>query len=146
MLSQIDGVLTIPIMTIPDDRGMVIKPAKPTFKVLDVYCTTVRNGAIKAWHGYETKKISWTVINGVAQLALFDNRPDSITYEVVDTLYLGVGSYFSVEIPAGVFSGFKGISQEDAIILVQASELYGQIYRWPYNTVGIDYSWNTKHG
>jgi dTDP-4-dehydrorhamnose 3,5-epimerase len=146
MLSQIDGVLTRPFMTIPDDRGMVLKIDTPTFPVKDVYCTTVRHGAVKAWHGYDTKKLSWTVISGLVQLVLYDNRPKSMTYEVTDTLFLGVGSYFSIEVPPGVFNGFKGISQEDAIILVQASEVYGQITRWPYDTGEIGYNWDTKHG
>ena len=146
MLSQIDGVYTYPFSTIPDDRGMVLKPHKPYFQVEDVYCTTVRKGAIKAWHGYDTKWLSWTVMSGLVQLVLYDNRPNSLTYEVTDTIFLGVGSYFSVEVPPGVFNGFKGISQEDSIILVQASELYGQITRWPYDTGEIGYNWDTRHG
>lgn len=143
MFSQINDVTCFPINNIPDDRGMVMKLHSP-FTVKDVYVTTVRHGAIKAWHGYETKHIYWTVLKGVVQLALYDSRKDSRTYKVTDTLYLGEGSYFSVLVPPGVFNGFKGISQEDAIILVQATETYGQIYREPYDS--FDYDWSTHRG
>ena len=131
MLSQIDGVLTFPILSIPDERGCILKMEHPTFPVQDVYITTVRCGAIKAWHGYETKQLFYTVASGLVKLVLYDARPASLTYEVYDEMYLGDDSRFSVEIPARVFAGFKGISQKDAIITVQASEPYHQIYRLP---------------
>lgn len=144
MFSQIDGVLIFPVLSIPDERGCVWKTEDPTFLVKDVYITVVRYGAIKAWHGYETKRIFYTTISGVVKLVLFDMRKNSLTNGVFDELFLGKDSRFSVEIPPGVYAGFKGISQEDAITVVQASEKYQQIYRIPYDE--LPYDWNIKNG
>lgn len=145
MNSEIDGVVCLPIVTIPDDRGMVIKTVFPPF-IEDVYVTTVRHGAIKAWHGYQTKTIYWTVVKGLVQLVLYDNRKKSDTYKVTETFYLGEGSYYTISVPPMVFNGFKGISQDDAIILVQANEPYGQIYRMPYDSGEIGYDWSAHNG
>jgi dTDP-4-dehydrorhamnose 3,5-epimerase-like enzyme len=57
MLSQIDGVYTYPYTVIPDERGRVHKLVTPPFVTADTYVTTVRENAIKAWHGYKTKSL-----------------------------------------------------------------------------------------
>lgn len=144
MYSEISGVLVKTIKTIPDERGMVIKFPNPNFVPVDVYATTVRHGAIKAWHGYETKTIYWSVVKGLAKLVLIDQREDSPTFNVIDEYYIGEGNMISVQVPPGVYNGFKGISQEDAIIVVQASEPYGQIYREPIGY--FPYDWEIKNG
>lgn len=144
MQSQIDGVRVFPVLSIPDERGCVLKTEHPTFPVMDVYATTVRCGAIKAWHGYETKQLFYTVLSGMVKLVLFDGRLNSNTYQVFDEFFLGDDSRFSVQIPARVFAGFKGISQKDAIITVQASEPYQQIYRLPFDK--LDYDWGIHYG
>lgn len=144
MLSQIDGVLTFPILSIPDERGCVWKMQTPPFNVRDVYVTTIHKDAIKAWHGYETKKIFYTVVQGKVKLALWDGRKNSLTSGVFDELFLGDDSRFSVLIPPGVYAGFKGISMQDSIVVVQANEPYKQIYRKPYNDLA--YEWGIHHG
>lgn len=146
MESQIDGVGISSVRTFVDERGMVIKLDVPTFQVKDVYCTTVRKGAIKAWHGYWTKSLLWTVVSGVVRLGLFDNRPSSETYKVSDNIYLGVGSNFSVNVPPGVFNGFKGISDGEAIVLVQASEPFSEdgMIRKPYDF--FEFDWEIHNG
>lgn len=146
MNSQIDGVNIYTVCSFLDDRGEVIKIPQPPFEVKDVYATTIRKDAIKAWHGYETKTLYWTVVRGAVQLALYDNRIYSPTYEITDTIFLGQGPYYSVLVPPGVYNGFKGISQEDAVIVVQANEMYGQIYRVPFDSGEFGYDWRRKNG
>ena len=144
LFSEIDGVNIFPVRTIPDERGTVFKPRHAPFQVNDVYATTVRHGAIKAWHGYETKSLYWTVLSGLVKLALYDNRPQSPTYKIFETIYLGEDSNYSVLVPPGVYNGFKGITTSPSIVLVQADELYNQIYRLPYDS--LDYDWNISNG
>jgi dTDP-4-dehydrorhamnose 3,5-epimerase len=144
MKSQIDGVLIVSVITIPDERGMVMKVPPAPFVVNDTYVTTVRQGAIKAWHGYHTKHITWTVLSGLVKLVLVDHRSLSDTCGVIDEIYLGDNSMFTVLVPPGVYNGFKGVSQNDAHILVQADEPYGQIYRLPYDH--FDYDWGIHNG
>lgn len=141
---SLDGVLILDVTTIPDERGMVIKSQLAPFPVKDVYTTTVRNGAIKAWHGYESKYIMWTVVKGLVKLALFDRRQTSNTFNNIDEFFIGEGNMKSIVVPPGVFNGFKGISTEDAIIVVQASEPYGQIYRLPPDY--FPYEWKITNG
>lgn len=144
MESQIKGIVINPITCITDERGMVMKMWHPSFAVKDVYATTVRRDAIKAWHGYETKNIFWSVVRGVVKLVMVDMRKNSDTFGVIDELYLGDNSMYSVEVPAGVYNGFKGISVEDSIVVVQADEIYGQIYRLDIDHFGYD--WTIKYG
>ena len=146
MDSSIDGVYIHEVKTIVDDRGSVMIIPTPPFDVKHVYATTVRQGAIKAWHGYITKTLYWTVVKGIVQLALYDNRTYGKTLGITDTLFLGENSNYSVLVPPGVFNGFKGISTEDAIIVVQADEPYGQITRIPVQNGMIDYDWRRKDG
>ena len=144
MDSEIYGVVVAPIMTIPDERGMVIKIPPAQFTVEDVYCTTVRQHKIKAFHGYLTKNLFWSCIKGLVKFVLIDGRVCSPTHGLIETIYLGEGSMHSVYVPCGVFNGFQGISQEDAIMVVQADEPYEQIYRQPINFHGYD--WTLKNG
>lgn len=143
-IAQIDGVLIVSVKTIPDERGMVMKFPPAPFVVNDTYATTVRHGAIKAWHGYKTKSILWTVVSGLVKLVLVDQRISSKTTDVVDEMYLGEGNMCSVLVPPGVYNGFKGISNTDAVVVVQADEPYGQIWRVPFEA--FDYDWAIKNG
>lgn len=145
-MDGIDGVLIYKVTTIVDDRGMIIKPSQ-SIHYVDTYVSTVRKNAIKAWHGYNTKTLCWTALDGVVQLVLHDMRELSPTYNCTDTIFLGENSMHSVVVPPGVYNGFKGISTKDAIILVQADELYAGVdHRLPYNTELIEYNWSTHHG
>jgi dTDP-4-dehydrorhamnose 3,5-epimerase len=144
MDSEIEDVYIYPITTIPDERGMVVKLPHPEFIPEDVYCTTVRQGAIKAFHGYATKIIFWSCVKGLVKFVLIDTRPTSKTWDVIETFYLGENSMYSVSVPPGVYSGFKGVSQEDAIMVVQADEPYGQIWRKPIDFHGYD--WTIDNG
>ena len=144
MISQIDGVIIHQIEYIVDERGGVEKLPDTSFLVEDVYVTYAHQGAIKAWHGYETKKVCYTLVSGKAKLVLWDGRVDSKTSGVIDEIFLSPEANFSVEIPPGVYAGYKGISKEDAVIVIRASEPYLQIYRLPFD--GIDYDWALKHG
>lgn len=145
MDSEIVGVYVEKIETIPDERGMVIKIPFPYFVIKDVYCTTVRQNAIKAFHGYATKTIFWSCIKGLVRFVLIDDRfGGNPNRNIIETFYLGEGSMYSVLVPPGVYSGFKGVSQEDAIMVVQADEPYGQIWRQPIDFHGYD--WIMKNG
>jgi len=142
MTVDISGVIVSLCTVIPDERGCVLKVATPIFDVKDVYMTTVAYGAIKAWHGYETKEIHFTCVSGKVKLVLWDARPGK-TSGTIEEIYLSDKNMLSVHIPPGVYAGFKGLSME-SMILVQASEPYGQIYRIPYNSV--PYDWEIQHG
>ena len=143
---EIEGVEVYPVKLITDERGMVCKIPTPLFTIRDVYVTTVRKDAIKAWHGYKTKSLYWTVVSGLVKLALYDNRPDSASYGLSETLFLGTTAPQSVLVPPGVFSGFKAIENGESIIVVQADEVFSEegMIRLPYNH--FEYSWGIRHG
>lgn len=137
------------VKIIPDERGRVIKiPMPPNlFHVRDVYCTTINYGAIKAWHGYETKQLWYCAIKGMVKLVLCDMRKESPTYLKTMEVCMGEHAVKAVLVPHGVYNGFKGISFEEAVVVVQADEPYGQIYRLPYDTPEIPYDWlSGKYG
>jgi dTDP-4-dehydrorhamnose 3,5-epimerase len=83
--------------------------------------------------------------SGYVKLVLVDGRENSPTFGVLDELFLGNDSRFSVLVPPGVWNGFKGIAGESSI-LVQADEVYAdeRVMRKPYTE--LHYDWSVKHG
>lgn len=140
---MIEGVSVTPLKIIPDERGCVrhfIRSTDPDFeKFGETYITEVYRGVIKAWHGYPTKRMHYTVIRGMVKLALQDTRTQSETYMQTDTLFVGEQNYVRVTIPFGVFNGFKGLT--DAIVVVTASEPFSEegIVRYPVDNFTYDW-------
>lgn len=130
-----------------DERGRVgriVSEAEQIIRMSDVYYTTVNPGAVKGWHGYYKKRLLYTCVHGNVRLALNDNRPESPTFGMINTFYIGEHNQTSVYIPPGVLNGFKGISQHPSIVVVVADMPYSEegIFRIPIHA--IDYDWSRK--
>lgn len=140
---MIHGVIVSPLKIIPDERGCVrhfIRSDDPDFTVFgETYITEVYKGVVKAWHGYPTKLMHYTVIRGMVQLALFDTRKLSKTFQKSETLFVGEQNYVRVTIPPGVFNGFKGLT--DSIVVVTASEPFSEEGIIRFNPDYFPYDW-----
>jgi dTDP-4-dehydrorhamnose 3,5-epimerase len=148
----IEGVCVIPLKQIADARGKVmhmLRADAPHFQSFgEIYFSTVISGAVKAWHIHKQMVLNYAVPVGTIRLVLFDNRAGSGTRGALQEMTLGSDNYSLVTIPAMVWSGFKGIGTETALIANCATLPHdpAEIERCEPNDPRIPYNWDGGRG
>jgi dTDP-4-dehydrorhamnose 3,5-epimerase len=116
---MIDGVNVVALKRIPDERGTILHMLRvddPWFLGFgEIYFSTVHRGAIKGWHRHREMTLNYACIHGRIKLVLYDDRVDSPSRGQLSEVFLGPDQYALVQIPPGVWNGFKGLS-ESAIV------------------------------
>lgn len=151
---MIDGVKVKKLKVIPDERGRLMEILRSDEEVFtkfgQVYVTTTYPQAIKAWHLHKIQTDNIAVVKGMLKLALFDPREDSPTRGEVNEFFVGEHNPQLVQIPSGIYHGWKCISESEAVALNCPTEPYNyenpDEYRLPYDAKEIPYSWELKHG
>ncbi len=117
---MIDGVRIVPRARIPDERGTVmhmLKATDPEFLGFgEIYFSTVYPGVVKGWHRHREMTLNYACVHGRIKLVLFDDREGSPTRGEIMERFLGPDDYSLVQIPPGVWNGFKGMGSEAAIV------------------------------
>ena len=117
---MIDGVLVIPLKRIPDERGTVfhmLKRTDPHFiEFGEIYFSKIFPGVVKGWHKHAEMTLNYACIHGRIKLVLFDDRDGSPTKGELMEVFLGPDNHSLVQIPPGVWNGFKGLGNEMAIV------------------------------
>lgn len=112
---MIEGVLKVALTRIPDERGTVhhmLKRTDPHFAGFgEIYFTTIYRDVVKGWHRHREMTLSYAVPVGRIKLVLYDDRPGSTTRGTVEEHFLGPDDYSLVQIPPGVWNGFKGMAE-----------------------------------
>ena len=146
---MIDGVVVRPLRTIPDERGTVLKMQESTDPEFagfgEVYFSTVYPGIVKGWHLHEANVLNYSVIVGMIKLVLFDDREGSPTRGELMEFFLGEQNRVLVQIPAGVWNGFKGIGTAEAIVCDLTTLPHGEdVMRRhdPHDRSFVDYDWS----
>ena len=148
----IDGVKVKRLKVIPDERGRLMEILRcddPLFiKFGQMYMTTAYPGVVKAWHYHKLQTDSFACVKGMLKLALYDAREDSPTHGEVAEFFIGEANPCLVQIPAGVYHGFKGIGTEEAIVVNCPTEPYNREQpdeeRLDAHTDEIPYDWSRK--
>ncbi|HSG98447.1 MAG TPA: dTDP-4-dehydrorhamnose 3,5-epimerase family protein [candidate division Zixibacteria bacterium] len=151
---MIDGVKTKSLRVIPDERGKLMEILRADDELFErfgqVYITTIYPGVVKAWHCHAKQTDHFTVISGMAKLALADLRESSPTRGKVQEFFIGVDNPQLVKIPPGVYHGLKGIGASTAIALNVPTEVYHydnpDEIRLPWNSDKIPYDWEIMMG
>ena len=146
----INGVRVKPLKVIPDERGRlfeILRRDDALFtKFGQVYCTTVNLGVVKGWHYHKKQVDNFVCVSGMIKLVAYDARPRSSTRGQINEWFLGVHQPLMVQIPAGVWHGFKGLSAPEAIVINIPTEPYHPLrpdeYRKDPHTSDIPYDWN----
>lgn len=148
---MIDGVIIKPLRQIPDERGAIIKMQESTDPEFagfgEVYFSTVLPGVVKGWHLHEANVLNYNVVHGMIKLVMFDDRDGSPTRGELQEVFLGDRNRVLVQIPAGVWNGFKGIGTVEAIVcdltsLPHADDVMRR--HEPHDRDFIDYDWDRK--
>lgn len=117
---MIDGVRVVPRARIPDERGTVmhmLKSTDPEFLGFgEIYFSTVYPGVVKGWHRHADMTLNYACVHGRIKLVLFDDREGSPTRGEIMERFLGPDDYSLVQIPPGVWNGFKGMGPDAAIV------------------------------
>jgi dTDP-4-dehydrorhamnose 3,5-epimerase len=149
---MIDGVIVQPLRQIPDERGKImhmLRASDPHFAGFgEIYFSVVYPGAIKGWHLHHRMILNYAVPSGRIKFVLYDARAGSRTRGELQELFLGEDHYCLVQVPPGVWNGFKGIGTTPAIVANCSSIEHDplEIERMdPLVNDVIPYDWALKH-
>jgi len=151
---MIKGVAVKPLKVIPDERGRlfeILRRDDALFTTFgQVYCTTVNLGVVKGWHYHKKQVDNFVCVSGMIKLVAYDARPRSSTREQVNEFFLGIHSPLLVQIPPGVYHGFKGLSHPEAVVINIPTEPYRHArpdeFRLDPHHKDIPYDWNQRDG
>ena len=147
---MIQGVSIHPLKQIPDERGKImhmLRADDPHFQEFgEVYFSVVYPGVVKGWHLHKQMTLNYAVIVGMIKLALYDDRNESPTRGELMELFIGESNYVLVKIPPGVWNGFKGVGENQAIVANCATLPHApeEIVRMNPFDKHIPYDWGVK--
>lgn len=149
---MISGVKVKKLNPLPDERGLVMEILRCDDEIFkkfgQVYITTAYPGVVKAWHYHKKQTDSFAVIHGMIKIVLYDPRKNSPTKGEINEFFIGIHNPILIQIPPEVYHGFKGISEQEAIMLNCPTEPYNRQnpdeYRLPAHTKKIPYDWSRK--
>lgn len=146
---MIEGVEVKKLRLIPDERGFVLEILRSDdnlfMKFGQVYISVAYPGIVKAWHYHKIQTDFFTIIKGMAKVALYDYRKNSKTYKEINEFFIGELNPLLIKIPPLVLHGFKPLGNEPAYLLNIPTELYNyenpDEYRIDYKSKEIPYEW-----
>jgi len=146
---MIEGVKVKRLKLVPDERGRLMEILRCDddifIKFGQVYMTTAKPGVVKAWHWHKIQTDSFTCVAGRMRLGLYDGREDSPTYKQVQDFQISLEEPMVVQIPPGVYHGFKCVSDEEAVVINTVTEPYNHSNpdecRLDAYDNNIDYDW-----
>lgn len=149
---MIHGVVIHPLRQILDERGKImhmLRASDPHFAGFgEIYFSVVYPGVIKGWHLHKEMVLNYAVPIGRIKMVLFDAREGSPTKGELQEIFLGPDNYQLVQVPPGVWNGFKGIGIEPAMVANCSSIEHhpDEILRMdPLENDVIAYDWSLKH-
>jgi len=148
---MINGVLIKPLKQIPDERGKImhmLRADDPYFiQFGEIYFSVIYPDVIKGWHLHTRMTLNYAVVSGMIKLVLYDSREKSSTNGELQELFIGEDNYVLVQIPPGIYNGFKGIGVKPAIVANCSDITHDpeEILRIDPFTHDIPYDWNLKY-
>jgi len=125
---MIEGVRTKSLKLIPDERGWLMEMLRnddPVFvKFGQLYATATYPGVVKGWHLHREQVDNFVCVAGMVKLVLYDPREDSPTCKEINEFFIGDRNALLVQVPAGVYHGWKCISPETSVVVNCPTELY----------------------
>ena len=147
----IDGVTVRPLRRFRDARGSVLKMQEstdPEFKGFgEVYFSTVHPGVVKAWRRSPAWR-NYRVVRGAIRLVLADRRDGSPTRGAVHEIEMDDDHDVLVQIPPGVWSGFVGLGDCEAIVcdLTDRPNAAAAVEKLAPEDAAIGYDWGARSG
>ncbi|HYV38214.1 MAG TPA: dTDP-4-dehydrorhamnose 3,5-epimerase family protein [Gemmataceae bacterium] len=151
----IEGVVIRPAVTHPDDRGSLCEIFNPAWGVhpsplVYVYQFTIRPGMVKGWHVHHLHDDRIFISQGTVKVVLYDDRPDSPTYQIVNEIYRSDLQRNLMIIPAFVWHAHQNVGSSDALMISMPTRPYNHadpdVYRLPVDNDVIPYKFEKRLG
>ena len=143
---MIEGIRIAPLKIIPTEGGDVLHALKSTDAEFqgfgEAYFSQVKQGAIKAWKRHREMTLNLVVPIGRIKFVIFDDRSDSISKGEFDCIELSKEDYFRLSVPPMLWVGFKGIANEDSMLLNIANMPHDPKESDALNEKDIKYNWD----
>ncbi len=151
---MIDGVKVKHLKVNCDERGNLFEILRADddlyLKFGQAYITTSYPGVVKAWHMHKLQSDHMCVITGRVKFVLYDARESSPTYGEINELFFGDQNRMLVQIPPGIYHGFKNIGVDECHVLNLPTEVYKHAnpdeYRLDPLDKKIPYNWARQDG
>lgn len=118
---MIEGIQTIPLKQMIDDRGKVmhmLRSTDPHFqKFGEVYFSQIHPGVVKAWKQNLGITMNFAVPVGCVKIVVYDARPDSVTKGQLAEYFMGPDNYQLLIIPPKLWYGLKGIGNVSSMVV-----------------------------
>ena len=148
-MSSIEGIKIIQLKKVANERGHLLEiqrnddPLYPGFG--QAYITCNLPGVIKAWYRHRKQFDQIALIKGGLTLVLFDSRDDSPTYQNIVEIAISDLVPALVQIPPGIWHGFKALGSEPTYLLHLNSVAFNfeqtDEDRLPSSSASIPYEW-----
>jgi dTDP-4-dehydrorhamnose 3,5-epimerase len=155
IMPLIAGVRIRAAVTQTDERGTLCEILNPQWDfhpapLTYVYQFTIRPGKVKGWHVHHLHDDRIFISQGTLKVVLYDSRPDSPTYGMVNEIYRSELHRTLMTIPAYVYHAHQNIGTTDALLISMPTRLYNHadpdVYRLPLDTDAIPYRFENRLG
>src|SRR5579864_134666 len=118
----ISGVVIQSAVTHVDERGSlceILSPDRPLHPapLISVYQFTIRPGMVKGWHVHHLHDDRIFISQGTIKVVLYDTRPESPTYRMINEIYRSEHQRTLMVIPAYVFHAHQNVGDRDALMI-----------------------------
>ncbi len=145
----IAGVRVQPLKLVRNERGRLMEVQRNDDAFFlgfgQVYITSTLPGVVKAWYRHQEQTDQIALVSGSMKLALYDTRDDSSTRGQVNEILITEADPKLVQIPIGVWHGFKAMGEEELFCIHLNSIAFKPGHpdedRLPPNDPSIPYSW-----
>src|SRR3954471_19203358 len=112
--TRIEGVEVRRAVTHTDERGTLCEILNPAWNVhplplVYVYQFTIRPGKVKGWHVHRLHDDRIFISLGTIKVVLYDTRPESPTYRMVNEIYRSEHHRSLMVIPAHVYHAHQNV-------------------------------------
>ncbi len=129
LVQIIDGVRIRQQVTQQDDRGTLTELYSPQWgfdeqPLVYLYTVTVRPGKAKGWAVHHDQIDRYFFFQGTCKLVLFDDRPESPTYRLVNEFYFSECNRSLVYVPPHIYHAVQNVGFNDVLMINLPSEPY----------------------
>lgn len=139
---KIHDVVVKPLKKFVDERGWLCElwredQLDAEFIPVMTYVSQTEPGVVRGPHEHVAQADYFCFMGpGNFKLYLWDNRPDSPTYNVFQTFVVGQDSAASVIVPIGVVHAYKNVSCTVGVVINCPNALYaGRDYKEPVDEI-----------
>jgi dTDP-4-dehydrorhamnose 3,5-epimerase len=151
----INGVLIHQQVTQQDQRGTLTEIYSPywgfdTIPLVFLYTVTIRPGMAKGWAVHYDQVDRYFFWGGTIKLVLYDDRPESSTYQMINELYFSEMNRSLVLVPSHIYHAVQNVGTTEGIMINLPSEPYHHEdpdkYTLPLNNDVIPYKFEPTLG